>query len=160
MIDDQRKVFSLQSLEAKSCHASWHAVSDRSFFSRAIALFLSAALGWQGSGCPFSIKEQGPVANLGARQIAQLAAKFRHSMNRRPSVERHYGPSGGTLDDDPAILSEDFEERFEARSGTTSPVLHPATHDAPIASAVTLSARDQPTIARPGPARGLCRFRC
>ena len=86
--------------------------------------------------------------------------KLRNAFNRRPGLDRHQGPVGGVLDDDPAMLAEDSGDWVEDRSGTAVFVLSDSAPSAPIAGALPLCGCDADFLSQFGPFHGLCRFRC
>src|ERR1017187_1202026 len=90
-------------------------VGKCSFFSRALAVFLSAALGWPGSWYFVSTKELDSNTTQAFNRISPVGCSTPF-FKLGPNPQRHHSPVGGVLDDDPAILDNDSEDWMEGCS--------------------------------------------
>ncbi len=160
MNDESCMLSSLQSIGIHPRSAGCHTVSDRSFLSRVLAVLLSAALGWPGSGYPGSIREQDPPPVSGVSYAGMSRAQTSRAFSRRPGLERHQGPVNRVFDDDPAMLGEDSGEWVGNRAGTIPLVFADSGQSVPIVGALPQYRRDALFRFQCEPFHGLNRFRC
>jgi hypothetical protein len=135
-------------------------VGDRSLLSQIFAVIVATVLGWPGSGCPNLLKEQLQQPAAGADRCAMAPGNSPHSITRRPGLDRLHCPADGALDDDRAIVPEDFEAWLEDRAGSALPGPLASTDSAVAASALPQSSHGVASLGRAGSSRGLCCFRC
>jgi hypothetical protein len=123
-------------------------------------VLLSALLGWPEWGSSCSTKEQGSLRPPGGFQVGGLKTKYSRAFNRHPGVEGHQRPSGGVLDNDPAILQEDSEDWIEDGAGSVLIVVSDSGMIAPVIGPEPLSRKKTTFVSQSGPFPGPTRFRC
>jgi hypothetical protein len=146
--------------ESNPSSAGCHAVGDRSFWRRVLAVILSTLLGWPGWRSSMSTEEPRSTAVQGGSHIGVLKTKTSREFSRRAGLVGHQHPVGGVLDDDPAILPEDSEDWIEGRAVMVMIVGSVFAPSASITGTEPLSSGKTSFLSQSGPFHGPARFRC
>jgi hypothetical protein len=132
-------------------------VGDRSLLTEIVALLVAASIAWPGSG--YTCARQAASATI----VPVVASTVGHPLMRarnqgfKAVPERHLSKLGGVLDDDPAMLSDDWIEDLTGLLAAC-PAAHAQGTFSMAAAVVAMNAGLPPTPR--SPIHVLCRYQC